>query len=128
VISAGDTAIISPGGSVKLGEYSIPQPDLMLLRPREDYYANKIPTAPDVLLLVEISDSCLAFDQGAKRALYARHEVIEYWIVDLPGKCLHVYREPAAGGYARARSCTLNDTVSPQAVPAIQLAVGSLFA
>jgi hypothetical protein len=57
VLSVGDAAIVSPGGSVRLGEYSVPQPDLMLLKPREDFYAGQIPTAPDVLLLVEVRAS-----------------------------------------------------------------------
>ena len=66
VLSLGDAAIVSPGGSVKLGDYSVPQPDLMLLKPRADFYAAQIPTPLDVLLLVEVSDSSLAFAQGSE--------------------------------------------------------------
>jgi len=128
VLSAGDAAIVSPGGSIKLGEYSVPQPDLMLLKPRDDYYSAQIPTASDVLLLVEISDSSLAFDQGAKRALYARHGVSEYWVVDVMGRRVYVYSEPAADAYSRALACTDDDVVSPQRLPACQMTVGTLFA
>jgi Uma2 family endonuclease len=128
VLSAADAAIVSPGGSVKLGEYSVPQPDLMLLKPRDDYYSGRIPTSSDVLLLVEISDSSLAFDQGAKRVLYARHGVSEYWVVDITGKRVYVYSEPAADGYARILECALNDVVSPQRLPAFQMTVSTLFA
>ncbi|HEY4445470.1 MAG TPA: Uma2 family endonuclease [Steroidobacteraceae bacterium] len=128
VLSAGDSAIVSPGGSVKLSDYSVPQPNLMLLQPRADYYATRIPMAPDVMLLVEISESSLAFDQGAKRALYARHGVAEYWVVDIPGKRVHVYREPMMNGYGEAFERTLTATVSPRALPAIQVTVGTLFA
>jgi Uma2 family endonuclease len=128
VLSLGDSAIVSPGGSVKLGEYSVPQPDLMLLKPRADFYAAQIPTPPDVLLLVEVSDSSLAFDRGAKRALYARHGVAEYWIVDIPGRRVHVNREPTVDGYGEALEHTRSDTVSPRALPAVQVTVGTLFA
>jgi Uma2 family endonuclease len=128
VLSVVDSAIVSPGGPLKLGDYSELQPDLMLLRPRKDFYAAQIPAPPDVLLLVEVADSSLAFDQGTKRALYARYGVAEYWVVDIPGKRVHVYHEPAGDRYARALECTLSDTVSPRALSAVQVTVGTLFA
>jgi Uma2 family endonuclease len=127
VLSVGDAAIVSPGGSVRLGEYSVPQPDLMLLKPREDFYAGQIPTAADLLLLVEISDSSPAFDQGIKRALYSRHGVAEYWVVDIPGKRIHVYREPTGDGYVQALECAVTDSVAPRALPAVQVIAGILF-
>jgi Uma2 family endonuclease len=127
VLSAGDAAIVSPGGSVRLGDYSMPQPDLMLLKPREDYYSGKRPMASDVLLVVKVSNSSLVFDQGAKRALYARYGVTEYWVADIPGKCLHVYLEPTAAGYAKRVECRVSDVASPRALPAVQVVAGTLF-
>jgi Uma2 family endonuclease len=128
VLSAGDAAIVSPGASLRLGKYSVPQPDLMLLKPREDFYSEQLPTADDVLLLVEVSDSSLGFDLGAKRALYARQGVAEYWVVNIPGNCVHVYCDPSADSYVQATECTLTDIVSPRALPVIQVTVGTLFA
>jgi Uma2 family endonuclease len=128
VLSAGDLGVVSPGGSIRLSDYSVPQPDLMLLKPRDDFYSGRIPMVPDVLLLVEVSDSSLAFDQGAKRALYARHGITEYWVVDIPGKRVHVYREPSMDGYAWALECTLADVVSPRELPVVQVTAGTLFA
>ena len=127
VLNAGDTAIVSPGGPVNLGDFSEPQPDVMLLRPRDDFYAGKIPEAADVLLIIEVSDSTLAFDQSTKRALYARHGVVEYWIVDVEGKCIQVHREPTANGYARILEFTLTESVAPQTLPSVQLMVQTLF-
>lgn len=127
VLAAGDSAIVSPGASLRLGDYSLPQPDLLLLKPRDDFYSRHLPTAADVLLLVEVSDSSLAFDQGAKRAVYAKQGVVEYWVVNIPGKCIHVYRDPWGDRYTQAMECTLADTVSPRALPVIQVAVGTLF-
>lgn len=54
---------------MNLGDFSEPQPDLMLLKPRTDYYASGIAEAEDVLLLVEVSDSSLAFDRGATESV-----------------------------------------------------------
>jgi Uma2 family endonuclease len=127
VLAVGDTAILSPGGPVNLGDYSEPQPDLLLLRPRSDFYVGKIPETADILLLIEISDSTLAYDQGIKRALYARHGVGEYWIVDVEGKRIQIHREPTVEGYTRVNEFRTTDTVSPQALPTVQLMVQTLF-
>jgi Uma2 family endonuclease len=127
ILGVGDDAIISPGGPVNLGDFSEPQPDVMLLRPRDDFYAGKIPEATDVLLIIEVSDSTLAFDQSTKRALYARHGVVEYWIVDVEGKRIQVHREPTANGYGLTLEFSTTERVSPQALPAVQLTVQTLF-
>ncbi len=127
VLSAGDFAIVSPGSSVNLGEYSMPQPDLILLKPRADYYSGRLPTPSDVILVVEVSDSSVAFDQGFKRSLYARHGIAEYWVVDIPGRRVHVYREPGITGFAMARVCSLADVVSPRELPALRITAGTLF-
>jgi Uma2 family endonuclease len=105
----------------------VPQPDLMLLKLREDFYAAQIPTAPDVLLLVEVSDSSLAYDQDIKRALYARHGVVEYWVVDIPGQRVYVSREPTGDGYAQALEHAADDIVSARALPYFQVAARKFF-
>ena len=69
----------------------------MLLRPRPDRYRSGHPTAADVLLLVEVADSSLAYDRGPKLALYARHGVPEVWMVDLVGRAVEICREPGPG-------------------------------
>jgi Uma2 family endonuclease len=127
VLSVGRSVTVSPCGSVRLGDFSVPQPDLMLLKRREDFYFGRRPTAADVLLLIEVSDSSLAYDQSTKRALYARYGVEEYWVVDVQGERVFVYGEPAGEGYARVVECTRADIVSPRAVPVVQIQVGTLF-
>ncbi|MGH9154512.1 MAG: Uma2 family endonuclease [Acidimicrobiales bacterium] len=57
-------AILSVQDPVRLDQHSEPQPDLALLRPRPDYYADGHPGPGDVLLLVEVCDTTWAFDQG----------------------------------------------------------------
>ncbi|MFZ1425769.1 MAG: Uma2 family endonuclease [Geminicoccaceae bacterium] len=75
-------------GSLRLDRRNEPQPDLLLLRPRADFYRTGYPTAADVLLLVEVAGSALAWDRDPKLALYARHGVPEVWIVDLVGRAV----------------------------------------
>jgi len=127
VLSVGRSVTVSPGGSVRLGDFSVPQPDLMLLKRREDFYFGRRPAASDVLLLIEVSDSSFAYDQSTKRALYARYGVEEYWVVDVQGERVYVYSEPVGESYARVVKCTTADIVSPRAVPAVQIRVGTLF-
>jgi Uma2 family endonuclease len=127
VLSVDRLVTVSPCGTVRLGDFSVPQPDLMLLKRREDFYFGRRPTASDVLLLIEVSDSSFAYDQSTKRALYARYGVEEYWVVDVRGERVYVYSEPVGESYSRVEECTPGDIVSPRAVPAVQIQVGTLF-
>jgi Uma2 family endonuclease len=70
----------------------------------------------------------LAFDQGVKRSLYARHGVAEYWIIDVEGKRIQVLREPdGQGAYAQTLAMGLTETVAPHEFPQARLSVQSLF-
>ena len=91
-LAAGGQVVASVQGPLRLGPHSELQPDLMLLRPRADFYESGHPTAADVLLLVEVADTSLAWDRGPKLALYAWHGVPEVWIVDLAGREVEVCR------------------------------------
>ena len=51
----GKRAIVSVQNPVLLGEFSEPEPDLALLRWRDDFYGEALPRAEDVLLLVEVA-------------------------------------------------------------------------
>ena len=83
VLALSRSATVVSGGPVNLGEYSEPQPDLMLLKRRADFYSGKIPEAAGCAAAVEVSDSSLSFDQGIKLNLYARYGIAEYWVVDV---------------------------------------------
>lgn len=96
----GDTAIVAVQNPVRLGDYSEPQPDLLLLRPRTDFYASAHPTPADVLLLIEVADSSARYDREIKVPLYARHGVVEVWIVDLDARQVRFFRSPQGDTYA----------------------------
>ena len=89
---------------IELGTDSKVEPDILVLRGSvEDYDARFPDPATDMVLLVEVSDSSLVRDAGAKAALYARHGVPEYWIVNVSGRTVEVRREPRSDGYAETR-------------------------
>jgi hypothetical protein len=71
VRSAGDRAIVGVQGSVRLDQYDEAQPDLYLLRPKDDFYASGHAGPSDILLIIEVADSSHRFDQTIKRDLYA---------------------------------------------------------
>jgi Uma2 family endonuclease len=125
--AVGDRGIVSVQSAVRLSWRSEPQPDFAILKPRADYYRSAHPTPADVLLIIEVSDSTLAFDRGPKLALYARHAIPEVWVVDLLHNQLHCMREPAGEGYAVEVSLEGTVQVAPAALPDVQIDVAKLF-
>ena len=92
-------AIVSVQDPIRLGHNSEPEPDLALLRYRDDYYAAFIPTGDDTLLVLEVSDSTLGYDRRLKLPLYAEAQILEVWIVNLVDDLIEVYRQPENGAY-----------------------------
>lgn len=100
VPAVGARAIVQVQGPVRLGDLSEPEPDIALLRPREDYYRDALPGAQDVLLLVEVADTTQRFDRRVKVPLYSHHGVPEVWVIDLENALVHFHRRPGGGTYA----------------------------
>jgi len=119
-------AVVSIQNPLRLDLYNEPEPDVMLLRPRKDFYETSHPTAADVLLLVEVADTSLAFDRGLKLALYARHRIPEIWIVNIPGATTEIYRAPTEQGYSSKADLT-KGTVSPELLPSLIVNSEDLF-
>lgn len=107
---AADRAIVSVQDPLHLDEFSEPEPDLALLQPRDDFYRAAHPQPQDVLLVIEVAESSLAYDRDVKLPLYARHGIPEAWLVDLDGRRLERYAQPQADGYAVHE--TLSDLAS----------------
>ncbi len=123
----GDLAIVSVQDPLIIGERSVPQPDLALLKPRADSYSESHPTPADVLLVVEVADTTLAFDLGTKVPLYARFGIPETWVVDLQERVVRVFREPSASGYRTSFTASGGETVAVAALPEVIVALPALF-
>ncbi len=122
----GDKAIIAAQNPVILGGYGEPQPDVAVLRWREDYYERAHPHAEDVLLIIEVSDSTLRYDRDVKVPLYANHGIPEVWLLDLQQKQLEIYREPTRGQY-RQRECRRAGQIAPILCPDAVIDLAELF-
>ncbi len=124
----GERAIVWRQSPIQLRSVlSMPQPDVVLLRPRADFYAAVRPGAADVLLLIEVMDTSAATDRGVKLPLYARAGITETWLLDLGTDRAEVYRRPAADGYAETRVLTPGDEIAPEALPDLRVTVRELF-
>lgn len=125
---AGDV-VVRVQGSVRVSDLSQPQPDVALLRPRDDFYASRHPGPDAVLLVVEVADTSLRFDREVKLPMYAKAGVAEAWVVDLNGSVVHVATGASARGYesvVRAAAAD-DDVLSPVAFPHLTIAVTDIL-
>jgi Uma2 family endonuclease len=86
--------------SLKLGIWSRPEPDLIVVRGQHGDYRARTPQAPDIGLLIEVADSSYPKDHIAKLRLYAAWGIPAYWIVNIPGRRVEVYGNPTGRGKA----------------------------
>lgn len=120
-------ALVQVQNPVAADPYSEPQPDLMLLAHRDDYYDFDHPAPGEVLLLVEVAASSLDYDRGTKAAFYATSGIREVWIVDLEHDRIEVYTEPEPGRYRVLRRYRPGETLAPAAFPDLEVAVAALI-
>ncbi len=107
--------VVSVQNPLIISEHGEPQPDLVLIR---DLPPGRLPTPGDVLVVVEVSDTTLAYDRNIKLPRYAAADVPEVWVLNLPFEAIEVYSEPGADGYRktarhirgeRVESATISD-------------------
>ncbi len=120
-------AILSVQNPLRLNDLSEPQPDFVLLRPREDFYRDAHPRPDDVLLVVEVADASLAFDRRVKAPLYGMNGIAELWIVDLASQAIEVYRRPSPRGYLEIRRCDRGSSLGVLAFPELELSVAEIL-
>jgi Uma2 family endonuclease len=107
-----------------LGQDTDPEPDFAVVPGRPRDYTGHPTTAA---LVIEVSDSSLDFDTNDKRLLYARAGIREYWVLDINGRRLLVYRDPQGGDYANQQALGPADAISPLSAPAGVVRVADLL-
>jgi Uma2 family endonuclease len=122
-----DVARIRVQNPIRIAPHNEPEPDLALVRLPVGSYAERHPSAEEVLLVVEIADSSLGEDRRRKLPVYARAGIPEVWLVDLRNAVVHVYREPSAEGYRVVQSHRRGDRLAPLAFPDRDLDVADLL-
>ncbi len=120
-------AVVSVQDPIRLGPRSEPQPDLALLKPRADFYANAHPGPQDVLLIIEVVETSAEVDRKLKLPLYAKAGIPEVWIFELSAKKVEVYRNPSARKYLVSETYTKKQTLSLQAYPHVNVDLSEVF-
>ena len=117
-----------PGGlwfgsesSIYLAEKTFVEPDLCIFR--EELKSHEV-KGPDLLLVIEIADSSLAFDRGTKALLYATHGVRELWVVDVATKITSVHTGPTGVGWTSVREVLPTEMLRATALPDFELRIG----
>ena len=125
-IQLGERARVRSQNPVRLSSNREFQPDVSILRWREDRYLSGHPVPEDVLLLIEVSDSTLDYDRNVKLAIYAEAELPETWIANIPERVVEVYTDPVNGVYTNRQVFGLGEDVSPLAFPDVSLPVSRI--
>jgi Uma2 family endonuclease len=120
-------AMVRSQNPIHLDDSSEPEPDIVLVKSRSDFYRDAHPTPAEILLLIEVSDATLAFDRLIKLPLYATARIPEVWIIDLTGNAIEVNRDAGPDGYKSRTTVALDGKVSPAVFPKVRLAVKDIL-
>lgn len=123
----GDRVLVTPQNPVEINQYSEPEPDIGLVKPRKDFYSSAHPTPSDVFLLVEVADSTIRYDRTVKIPLYAENNIVEAWIVDVNAELIEVYRQPSATGYRSLSTYMRGQSIELLAFPGVSISVDELL-
>lgn len=108
--------------STELSNTSLPEPDIVIAEPEE----TKMLAGPEVRLAVEISDSTLDMDLSRKAQLYAKHQVPEYWVVDVEARLIHQLWAPVEEAYSKHQQIAFGDDLAAMTIVGLKVATAGL--
>ena len=120
-------ATLRPQLPLRLDIHNEPEPDIVLLKPRRDGYAESHPGPADVFLAVEISASSLSYDRDVKLPIYAEFQLPEVWIVDISRRSLLVYRQPTGSTHKIFQKFGAGERLNCLAFPEIVIEIDDLI-
>jgi Uma2 family endonuclease len=126
-VSLGRRVLVGTQNPVQLSDYSEPEPDITVLRPRADYYRTAKPRPDDILLLIEVADTSIDYDRTTKLPRYAAAGIVEVWIVNLGEDRVEVYRDPIGNRYGTQMVFVRGESVAPLALPDLVLRVDEIL-
>lgn len=119
--------IVRVQSPVRLDDFNEPQPDVALLRWRDDFYREGHPRPGDVLLVVEVADTTVETDRAVKLALYARAGIAEAWLVNLPDESVEVYSAPSGESYEKSARYARGEEARAETIAGLSAAVSALL-
>lgn len=119
--------IVDTQNPINLSYDSEPEADLILLRWRDDCYAEKHPQPEDILLLIEVADSTIKYDREIKIPLYAENGIYEVWLIDINQQLVEVYRQAEGNIYQNVQQFFRGDNLTIEAFNDINLTVNEIL-
>ena len=119
--------IVSIQNPIILDDLSEPQPDLAVLNRREVPYRQSLPAAADVRLVIEVSDSTVAFDRYRKIPKYATAGIPESWLIDLESDHIEVHSQLNVDTYGSVRIYRRGDLVVSETLPELSVNVDEIL-
>jgi len=119
--------IVRVQSSIQLDDYWQPQPDLALLRRRDDFYSDLRPKAANVLWVIEVADSTFDYDRFVKLPAYARVGIPEAWLANLPQDRIEMYAEPVNGAYTVIKHAMRGEVIQSFSIDALRLSVDDIL-
>ncbi len=118
---------VSTQDPIQLDDFSEPEPDLAIVGGTALEYADHHPRPSDIALIVEVADSTLRPDCEVKDKLYAQAGIVDYWVLDLKNRQLHIFRNPTPTGYTSHLILTEPNQITPLAFPNLTLTLTDLL-
>lgn len=125
--SVGNEVLISTQNPIQISQRNEPEPDITVLKMRDDFYTESHPTPQDVLILIEVSVSTLEFDRETKRKIYAGAGIVEFWLVNLENNTVEVYTNPKGGNYFEMKIYECGDTIYSKHIADLKLRVADII-
>jgi Uma2 family endonuclease len=122
-----DRAIVSVQDPIQLTDYTEPQPDIAVLRPRHDFYAYAHPLPADVLLVVEVAETSLEYDRAEKIPRYAQVLIPEAWLINIEQETVIQYTQPDGTFYRSEQTLERGPIIISSTISDLQLAVERIF-
>ncbi len=127
VILLGREIVVAIQNPIHIDEYNEPEPDIALLKPRNDFYAERHPLPEDILLLIEVSDSTLKYDREIKKTLYAEAGILEFWLINLTENTIECHSLPKNGGYRLIKTVGIGETINSILIENLTLTVDEIL-
>jgi Uma2 family endonuclease len=123
----GEHVLVRLQDPIQLDTYSEPEPDLAIVQPSADFYAEQHPRVAETYFIIEVADTTLNRDLGLKADLYAAAGILDYWVVNIANQQLHIFRDPQPDGYQRQLILRGQQSLSPLAFPDSSITVQDCF-
>jgi len=112
---------------IVLNDFSEPQPDVAVLKQRNDFYRTTSATANDVLLTIEVADSTVKYDRDIKFPKYAANGIPEAWLIDLESDRIEIHTQPTKNGYKLVKILHRGDIAESTMFEEIKIAVDDIL-